>query len=267
MSAAAIGTDGQLTTFCYGPTGPCRRCVFPSYEEVEACDRCEDVGVLGPVVGVMGSAAALEAMKIAGRLKPALDGRLWVADLFSMTFRTVALRRRREACVGCGSAQTQDTEPVSVQPTAVSIHQSSEHPLRENRLSPAQVLGLIEKGQDILFIDVRPANQYLSASLRVDTCEIRNVELASLVSAKDGAQTLAEILQLARHGKQILFVCRRGVDSRRAAAHSRAQLCSDQQLLSGLLQDQKAAVAENISDMLGGLCAWRNVVDSSFPII
>ena len=208
-------------------------------------------------------------MKIAGRLEPSLDGRLWVADLFSMTFRTVTLRRRRETCIGCTTTQATDQPSAQATAAAPQPHHHHHQPLSEKRLSPAQVLRLIEKGQDILFIDVRPANQYLSATLQVDKYQIKNIELASLVGGNDAsAQTLTDILQLAQHGKQILFVCRRGVDSRRAAEHLRAHLfCSGQQPLSGLPHNQKAIVAENICDMVGGLCAWRSVVDSSFPLL
>jgi adenylyltransferase/sulfurtransferase len=28
VSAAAVGTDGQLTVYCHGEDGPCYRCVF-----------------------------------------------------------------------------------------------------------------------------------------------------------------------------------------------------------------------------------------------
>jgi adenylyltransferase/sulfurtransferase len=84
ISGAAQRTDGQLVVYNVPPpssrssvnldldtppatpsTGPCMRCVFPSVSRTGAgAERCSDVGVLGPVVGVIGVLMALETIKI-----------------------------------------------------------------------------------------------------------------------------------------------------------------------------------------------------------
>jgi adenylyltransferase/sulfurtransferase len=59
------GNQGSAAANSANPTGPCMRCVFPSVSRTGAgAERCSDVGVLGPVVGVIGVLMALEAIKI-----------------------------------------------------------------------------------------------------------------------------------------------------------------------------------------------------------
>jgi adenylyltransferase/sulfurtransferase len=82
VSGAAIGCDGQLSVYglrdaagpadsgdraAEGRRGPCYRCVHP--EPPAAVSSCADVGVLGPVTGVIGSMQALEAIKVATMLR------------------------------------------------------------------------------------------------------------------------------------------------------------------------------------------------------
>ena len=68
VSAAAVGTYGQLTVFEWQGS-PCYRCLHP--QPPVGVTSCADAGVLGPVTGVMGSLAALEALKIISRLSSA----------------------------------------------------------------------------------------------------------------------------------------------------------------------------------------------------
>lgn len=56
VSAAAVGTDGQLTVYAApGQDVPCYRCLFPEAPAKENCARCADAGVLGVVPGIMGT--------------------------------------------------------------------------------------------------------------------------------------------------------------------------------------------------------------------
>lgn len=63
VSGAAIGFDGQLMVFDHRiPSQPCYRCLFPKATEAQL--NCSNAGILGPVVGTMGSLQALEAIKL-----------------------------------------------------------------------------------------------------------------------------------------------------------------------------------------------------------
>jgi molybdopterin/thiamine biosynthesis adenylyltransferase len=63
VSAAAIGMQGQLMVFGVNQTTqPCYHCLFADQDEPAAS--CSENGVLAPIVGVMGSLQAVEALKV-----------------------------------------------------------------------------------------------------------------------------------------------------------------------------------------------------------
>ncbi len=68
------GWDGQVTTIM--PGGPCIDCLFPEGREAPSCS---EIGVFGPLAGLVGTAMATEACKVIAGL-PVLQGRLWVID-------------------------------------------------------------------------------------------------------------------------------------------------------------------------------------------
>ncbi len=62
VSGAAIRFEGQIAVFDLRRGGPCYRCLFADVGE--PAERCEDAGILGPVVGTIGSLQALAAIKL-----------------------------------------------------------------------------------------------------------------------------------------------------------------------------------------------------------
>jgi molybdopterin/thiamine biosynthesis adenylyltransferase len=101
VSAAAIRTEAQLALFDPARGGPCYACLFPDQGEEQ--ERCEDAGVLGPVVGVAGSHQALLALR---RLLGLGDdiGRLHLWDARLLTWRTLSIAKDTE-CPVCGTAE------------------------------------------------------------------------------------------------------------------------------------------------------------------
>ena len=97
LVSAAIGRwSGQLSVF-HGT--PCYRCLVP--DDPPDADTCERVGVVGALAGVMGSLAALEAIKlIAGAGEPLID-RLLIFDGLTMASRVVTLAAD-PSCPVCG---------------------------------------------------------------------------------------------------------------------------------------------------------------------
>ena len=100
VSGAAIRMEGQVATFLNDGSGPCYRCLYR--EEGEDEDTCSTTGVLAPVVGVIGSLQATEALKVLMGL-PSLDGQLLIADLKTMDWRKMKLRRD-PSCAVCAQA-------------------------------------------------------------------------------------------------------------------------------------------------------------------
>jgi len=61
VSGAAIGWSGQLSCYDYQSQKPCYCCTYPDLS-IEVSN-CSSMGVLGPVVGVIGCMQAIEAIK------------------------------------------------------------------------------------------------------------------------------------------------------------------------------------------------------------
>ena len=93
VSGAAIRFDGQLTV--YDPRdaqSPCYACVFPPEQTMEET-RCATMGVFAPLVGIVGSMQAAEALKLISGAGRPLTGRLLLIDGRSMEFTEVKLAR------------------------------------------------------------------------------------------------------------------------------------------------------------------------------
>lgn len=93
VSGAAIRLEGQVAVFrADRANSPCYQCLFPD-EDGAASESCEQAGVLGPLVGVVGSLQALEALKLLLGLGESLDGRLLLFDAKQTRFREIKLKR------------------------------------------------------------------------------------------------------------------------------------------------------------------------------
>ena len=101
VSGAAIRLEGQLSVF--DPrveASHCYHCLYGHGSEAELS--CSEAGVLGPLVGVLGSLQALETMKLLVGFGEPLIGRLLLVDALSTRFRELRVRRD-PACAVCGS--------------------------------------------------------------------------------------------------------------------------------------------------------------------
>lgn len=100
VSGAGIRFDGQLAVFdLRQEASPCYHCLFPEEGDLEEM-RCAVMGVFAPVVGVVGSVQAAEALKLLMGIGEPLVGRLLLLDVLSMQWRTVKLKRD-PACKVC----------------------------------------------------------------------------------------------------------------------------------------------------------------------
>ena len=101
VTGAAIRFDGQVTVFDpRNALSPCYACVFaPSSAPVEA--QCATMGVFAPLVGIIGSVQAAEALKVLAQIGEPLVGRLLLLDGLTMTW-TAMQTPRDNACPICG---------------------------------------------------------------------------------------------------------------------------------------------------------------------
>jgi len=105
ISGAALRSEGQITLFDHRqPDAPCYRCLYR--DESGAGESCTLTGVLAPVVGVIGTLQALEAVKLLTGAGTTLAGRLLLFDALALEWRTLRLRRD-PACPVCGANRRQ----------------------------------------------------------------------------------------------------------------------------------------------------------------
>ncbi|QGP80053.1 HesA/MoeB/ThiF family protein [Sphingobium sp. CAP-1] len=101
LVSAAVGPfEGQLATY-RGWEGdkPCYRCLVGAPQDAPERN-CAEAGVIGALTGAIGSLAALEAIRAIVPFGADMAGKLLIADLLSMRFRTLAVAKD-PACTGC----------------------------------------------------------------------------------------------------------------------------------------------------------------------
>lgn len=98
ISASAVGFGGQLMVLTLPWEQGCYRCLWP--DDVEPERNCRTAGIVGPVVGVMGTLQALEAIKLLSGMETP-SGELRLFDGKTSQWRSLALRRA-SGCQVCG---------------------------------------------------------------------------------------------------------------------------------------------------------------------
>jgi molybdopterin/thiamine biosynthesis adenylyltransferase len=105
VSGAAIGFEGQITVYdMRHATSPCYHCLFPDTSATSGEDnemRCVTNGVFAPLVGMIGTTQAAEALKLLMDIGESLQGRLLLLDALAMEWRTIKLGKD-PACTVCG---------------------------------------------------------------------------------------------------------------------------------------------------------------------
>lgn len=99
VSGAAVRWEGQVTVFSGKRGEGCYRCLFP--EDGEDDTRCSTLGVASPLVGVIGSLQAMEAMKVLTGAGDPLFNRLLAYDGLTAAWRSIKLRADPN-CPVCG---------------------------------------------------------------------------------------------------------------------------------------------------------------------
>lgn len=104
VSGAGIRFDGQVTVFDYRQAdSACYHCLFPADAHGEE-ERCATMGVFAPLVGVIGTMQAMEAIKLLAGIGETLAGRLLLFDARATRWHEVRLSRDPH-CAVCGAAR------------------------------------------------------------------------------------------------------------------------------------------------------------------
>lgn len=98
VAGAAIGFDGQVSVYDTRTNdAPCYACLFPPEATLEET-RCATMGVFAPLVGIIGTVQAAEALKLLAGVGASLAGRLQMLDARTMEWNEIRVARQ----AGCG---------------------------------------------------------------------------------------------------------------------------------------------------------------------
>ncbi len=104
VSGAAIRMEGQVSVFDFRDTdSPCYRCLYD--EEGEENTSCSENGVMAPMVGIIGSIQAMEAIKLLSNYGDTLCGKLLITDAMYQEWRTMKFKKAAN-CPVCQNHKT-----------------------------------------------------------------------------------------------------------------------------------------------------------------
>lgn len=275
ISASAMKTDGQLLILNNPPvhdrtsdhrsriegSGFCYRCVFPRPPPPETVLSCGESGILGPVVGVMGTLMAVESIKLLSKKHKERvlgdEGKrmLLYSAWGDPPFRTVKLKGKRAGCETC--SHPRDKIRADFHRGAIdyvqfcgSKSQADDHDIQ--RMSASQYADIPSANKNYL-IDVRSVTEYEIAHVR------ESVILPLAEIQQNPAKKLRPFLKMGGDLKQpVVFICRYGNDSQEAVRLARREAALLNEVSGGQL-------AAEPCDIKGGLKAWREQVDPDFP--
>uniref|UniRef100_A0A1I7UEE1 Adenylyltransferase and sulfurtransferase MOCS3 homolog n=1 Tax=Caenorhabditis tropicalis TaxID=1561998 RepID=A0A1I7UEE1_9PELO len=245
VSGSALRWDGQLSVYHYGPDCPCFRCLFPSAPDPSSVTNCNEGGVLGPIVGTIGSMQALEVMKIAANVPSTLAGKLLLFDGREGKSRTIRLRKRDPKCAVCGDNPTITTPIDYVVFCGAGAHDKIEH---LNLLAECDRVNVeeyrdIRKNQKQILLDTRPPVEFeiahLPEAINVTLNECRSLPAAEISSR----------LGIDSSESNVYVICHRGNDSQRAVL---------------LLREKIDKI--RFRDIIGGYEDWANKINDKFPL-
>jgi adenylyltransferase/sulfurtransferase len=255
VSGSAIGTEGQLTVYNW-QGGPCYRCLYPKPSASAGCGSCSDNGVLGPVPGLVGVLQAVETMKILTGMGATMHDRLLMYDSLQCSFLSVKKPKKQPKCPVCGPEaiilSMEDSRnslqaargPTGLVDNGKSISLKVPTPTLPDELTVTcqEYSKIRSEGLPHVLLDVRAEKQYEMCALDGAV----NIPLARLQDELD------EIERLSDGTIPVYCICRRGVFSVEATSILRRA------------QTQHPLI-NSVTNIAGGLTAWHEEVDESFP--
>lgn len=252
VSASGLGTEGQLSILNFQGIGPCYRCFYPTPPPPNAVSSCQEGGVIGPCIGLVGVMMAVETLKIimeiytSDNFQPFL---MQYAGFPQQTLRTFKMRGKKQGCLCCGDQPTITRASI----TSGSINYELFCGKRNyNVCSPEERMTVEEfeadywknSGLDYILLDVRPHHHYeishLPNTFNLTVKELRDMD-------GDFAKLRSKIPPVSKE-KEVLVMCRHGNDS---------------QLATRLLKDQFKI--RNVRDIKGGFFKYIDNVNPSLP--
>ncbi|SCU85765.1 LAME_0D02674g1_1 [Lachancea meyersii CBS 8951] len=252
VSASGLATEGQLAVLNFKNVGPCYRCFYPVPPPPNSVSSCQEGGVVGPCIGLVGVMMAVETLKII------LD--IYTLDNFQpflmqysgfplQSLRTFKMRGRQKTCKACGESRiiTKDAiERGHVNYEAFCGKRNYNVCLPHERISVEEFHDsyVASDEQNPILLDVRPHHHYnishLPNTFNLTVKELRDME-------GDISQLKSEIPTISGDS-EVLVMCRYGNDSQQAT-----RILKDNFNLS------------NVRDVQGGFFKYIDEVNPKLP--
>ncbi|KAL2126688.1 hypothetical protein VTI74DRAFT_392 [Chaetomium olivicolor] len=292
VSAASVQKSGQLIVLNCPPTpqgivdgrcAPCYRCCFRKPPPPSSMVSCGEAGIMGPVVGMMGVAQAGEAIKILASAlhippsiatgTPAVERNLQQPTLLIYTydlesavgpysFRALKMGGRKKNCFACGESSTLTLEGIRAgnpnYEQFCSVPTAKTSLPAEERITAAEYHAARERGElpEHILVDTREKEHFsfgsIEGAVNVPFGKLLMKAAAIKRDGRDGEEILPDGASDGR--KPIFVVCRRGLDSQETV-----------EKLKELGLDNGGK--RKIMDIVGGMKAWKEEVDPTFPFI
>lgn len=252
VSASGLGTEGQLCILNFMGLGPCYRCFYPKPPSPTSVTSCQEGGVIGPCIGLVGVMMAVETLKLIlgiyteDNFQPFLETYSGFPD---QTLRSFRMRGRKDDCACCGlmpSITREAIESGAINYETFCGSRNYDCCSLDERISVEVFEEQFKNREpsDYILLDVRPHHHYgishLSESHNLTVKELRDMD--------------GELAQIQKHipnmnkDSEVVVMCRYGNDSR---------------LATRLLKDQFGI--NNVKDITGGLFRYIDEIDPSIP--
>jgi adenylyltransferase/sulfurtransferase len=227
--ASIFRFEGQASVFAT-EDGPCYRCLYPEPPPPGLVPSCAEGGVLGVLPGLLGVIQATEVIKLILGAGDSLIGRLLLVDALGMRFRELRVRKNPD-CPVCGTNPTVK-ELIDYNQFCGIRGEDAPSSAKVPEIQVAELKRRLDTGDDIFVLDVREPHEY----------QICNVG-GYLIPLGDLPKRLHEL----DSSREIVVHCKSGARSAKAVDFLRQ---------SGF---------KRASNLTGGILAWAEKIDPSFP--
>ena len=226
---AVLRFEGQVSVFA-ADNGPCYRCMYPQPPDAGSVPNCADAGVLGVLPGIIGGMQAAEAIKLILGAGDPLVGRLLMFDAMTMRFREVTIARD-SGCPMCGDNRTIH-ELIDYDEFCGTPREEENSNMSIPEIEPKQLKQKMDANEDIFVLDVREPHE-------AEICKISD----NLIPMSEIPARIADL----DYDRETVVYCRTGVRS------------------ASVVEFLRDSGFSNVSNLRGGVHAWSDDVDNSFP--
>uniref|UniRef100_A0A7E4ZVE2 Rhodanese domain-containing protein n=1 Tax=Panagrellus redivivus TaxID=6233 RepID=A0A7E4ZVE2_PANRE len=250
---SAVSWSGQFSLYHVTPNSACYRCIFPRLNQATMNLNCNEKGIMGPVVGIIGNLQALEIVKFLALGKSSFAGSMYNYDGYTGRVFDVTLRSQTPDCPSCHDLKAlNDYEVLCKNQVYSPLINDCCHP--QDRMTVTELKEALKTDKDnILFVDVRPAHEFAIAhhplATNIPITDFENSHETPTLSVKQWCQRN-------RPYNRCIFICRRGNDSQRVVMLLKSFFLSTLEVDGFKLP---------IKDVIGGYEAWRSEIDPKFP--